>query len=224
MRAIHRHRYCVLFMLLGACATVGMVAGGTDVAESLPPAVTSGALSLEELLASRRSLRQFGDRPLTRQQIGQLCWAAQGITDQDRGFRTAPSAGALYPVELYVVTAAGVEHYRPAGHRLEPHITGDVRPQLRRAALDQNPIGEAPACFVITAVVKRTARKYGPRAERYCFMEAGHVAQNVLLQATALGLGSTPIGAFEDNQVAKVLRLPPDRRALYLLPIGHPRG
>ena len=191
---------------------------------SLPPPVLAGQMSLEEAIAGRRSVRQFTDQPLALGDISQLCWAAQGITDERRGFRASPSAGALFPIELYVVTAEGVDHYRPRGHRLERHLAGDQRRALQQAALGQKAIGEAAACVVITAVVERTARKYGGRAERYCFMEAGHVAQNVLLQATALHLGAVPVGAFEDEKVAAVLGLPKDRRVLYLLPIGYPDG
>jgi SagB-type dehydrogenase family enzyme len=153
-----------------------------------------------------------------------LCWAGQGVTDSQRGFRASPSAGALYPIELYLVTAEGVKHYRPTGHRLGQHLPGDLRQQLQEAALDQECIGRAPGCFVVTAVVERTARKYGRRAERYCFMEAGHVAQNILLQATALNLGGVPVGAFEDKEVASVLKLPKNQRVLYLVPVGHPAG
>ena len=191
---------------------------------SLPPPAFSGHMSLEEALAQRRSVRSFADQTLTREDISQLCWAAQGITDDREGLRTAPSAGALYPVELYVVGAECVEHYRPRGHILERYLDGDIRGALKAAALDQNSVGEAPTCMVITAVVERTARKYGPRAERYCFMEAGHIAQNILLQATALHLAGVPVGAFEDEKVDAVLKLPPGQHALYLIPIGHPKG
>jgi len=189
---------------------------------ALPPPMLKGVLSLEEVLAGRRSARQFSDRPLTPQQIGQLCWAGQGITDLARGYRTAPSAGALYPVSLYVVTASGVDRYDPERHRLVRQLSADVRPALSRAALGQESVRVAPACLAITAVVERTARKYGERAERYCLLEAGHIAQNILLQATSLGLAGVPVGAFDDQQVAAVLRLPAGQHVLYLLPIGWP--
>jgi len=189
---------------------------------ALPPPDTVGGMSLTDALMRRRSVRQFTDVPLERTQLGQLCWAAQGLTDPARGRRTAPSAGVLYPLELYVVTPAGVEHYLPSRHALVPHLSGDVRAALRDAALHQEPLGHASACFVIAAVVERSAVKYGARAERYCFLEAGHVAQNILLQATALDLGALPIGAFDDDRVAAVLKLPPGQRVLYLIPVGHP--
>jgi SagB-type dehydrogenase family enzyme len=212
----------VTFALLGVAAA--SLAPSADQAKpaALPPPHLSGGMPLTEALATRRSTRQFAPTPLTPPQTGQLCWAAQGITDAQHGKRTAPSAGALYPIELFLVTAAGVQHYNPQLHTLEPHLSGDLRPELSRAALSQQTITNAPACFVITAVVERTAVKYGPRAERYCFLEAGHVAQNILLQATALKLGCVPMGAFEDAEVAKVLKLPPDCQPLYLVAVGPP--
>jgi len=195
---------------------------GEDHSKSLPAPVLAGQMSLEEAIAGRRSVRAFTDQPLTLEDLSQLCWAGQGITDPRRGFRASPSAGALYPIELYLVTAQGADHYQPSGHELERHLAGDLRQPLQQAALDQGSIGDAAACVVITAVVERTARKYGDRAERYCFVEAGHVAQNILLQATALHLAGVPVGAFEDEKVAAVLKLPKDHRVLYLLAIGYP--
>jgi SagB-type dehydrogenase family enzyme len=189
----------------------------------LPPAPATGTMPLEQAIAKRRSVRRFTPEPLTLQQIGQLCWAAQGITDSARGFRAAPSAGALYPIELYVLSADGVDHYRPKDHSLERIITGDQRKALQRAGLKQESIGSAPVCFVVTAAVERTARKYGDRAERYCLLEAGHVAQNILLQATALDLAGVPIGASDDHKIAALLRLPDTRVVAYLIPIGHPK-
>lgn len=188
----------------------------------LPTPVLKGKMSIEEAIAKRRSVRHFAATPLTVDEIGQLCWAGQGITDRKRGLRASPSAGATYPIELYVVTTEGIDRYLPAKHQLERCLAGDHRRALQAAALGQDAIMAAPACVVITAAVERTAGKYGNRAERYCFMEAGHVAQNILLQATALKLGGVPMGAFEDAKVAQVLKLPKDHRVLYLLPIGHP--
>ncbi len=188
---------------------------------ALPPLQTVGGMPLVQAIFQRQSVRRFLDRQLEPEQIGQLCWAAQGITDPGRGRRTAPSAGALYPLELYVVSASGVEHYLPAQHALERHLTGDLRRKLSQSALSQESVADSPVCFVIAAVVERSAVKYGERAERYCFLEAGHVAQNILLQATALGLDGVPVGAFEDHQVAAVLKLPAGQRVLYLVPVGY---
>ena len=186
----------------------------------LPAPITKGTMSLEETLSGRRSVRAFSDRRLTSAEIAQLCWAGQGITDRVRGLRTSPSAGALYPIELFVITAGGVDHYQPASHTLRRHAGGDLRPALRRAALDQPVVADAPACLVMAADVAKTARKYGARAERFCLLEAGHVAQNILLQATALRLAGVPVGAFDDDAVARALRLPESLRALYLVPVG----
>ena len=213
---------CGLAVMLGIAGASGVIGAGLVKPTALPPPVQAGQMSLEEAIRRRRSVRQFADKPLTVKQIAQLCWAGQGITDRARGLRASPSAGALYPMELYVVTADGVDHYRPADHALERHLTGDLRRVLQQIGLNQEAIGNAPACVVITAVVERTARKYGQRAERYCFIEAGHVAQNILLQATALRLGGVSIGAFHDAKAAAILKLPRNHRVLYLLPIGHP--
>ncbi len=179
-------------------------------------------MSLEESITKRRSIRGFRPQALNRKQIAQLCWAAQGVTDPKRGFRASPSAGALYPLELYVVTADAVEHYVPNQHALEKHLEGDLRPALQAAALDQPCVGQAPAVFVVTAVVSRTARKYGPRAMRYVLIEVGHASENLLLQATAMGLGAVPVGAMRDEEVTKALSLPAEHVPLYLIPVGVP--
>ncbi len=192
-------------------------------ATALPTPLARGALSLEEALARRRSVRDFAETPLSLGELGQLLWAAQGITSRD-GYRTAPSAGALYPLELYAVTAETVYHYEPEGHRLSVHLPGDRRPELYAAALSQSPVLEAPAVLVITAVYERTERKYGAeRTPRYVHLEAGHAAQNILLQAVALDLGAVPVGAFYDDRVQQALALPADHQPLYLIPAGHPR-
>jgi SagB-type dehydrogenase family enzyme len=189
----------------------------------LPAPAHTSKVSLEEALYRRRSVREFSARPLTEQQIGQLLWAAQGITSSD-GLRTAPSAGALYGLEIYVATSAGFYHYAPEGHQLERRSEEDLRPALRRAALDQESILGAAAVFVIAAVYARIAAKYGKeRGVRYAHLEAGHAAQNLLLQAVALGLGGVSVGAFRDEQVQNVLSLPADQSPLYLIPIGVPR-
>lgn len=189
----------------------------------LPPPASNGPLSLEEALARRRSHRTFTGEPLTMEMLSQLLWAASGVTDRE-GYRTAPSAGALYPLEIYLVTAAAFYHYEPRRHRLVTRIGRDLRHEVSRAALDQEAILEAPAVLVIAAVYERTAAKYGrARAERYVHLEAGHAAQNVLLQAVSLDLGAVPIGAFHDDRLHRVLGLPPNHDPVYLIPIGHPR-
>ena len=190
---------------------------------NLPGPTLDGAMSLEAAIAARRSLREYADQRLIWKEIGQLAWAAQGTTDPVRKFRAAPSAGALYPIELYFVTAGGLYHYLPDGHRMAPLSGDDLRAELQKAALDQEPVGAAPLAIVVAGVEERTAGKYGKRAERYLFIEAGHVGQNIALQAVALGMGCVTIGAFDDDKVAEVLSLPDDHRVLYILPVGHPR-
>jgi SagB-type dehydrogenase family enzyme len=189
----------------------------------LPPPDLVGRITLEQALARRRSVREFAAQALSERELSQLVWAAQGVTHPD-GLRTAPSAGALYPLELYVATAGGFYHYDPREHTLELHSEGDLRTALYRASLQQDCVREAPAVFVVAAVYERTERKYGrQRGPRYVHMDAGHAAENVLLQAIALGLGAVPVAAFYDDQVQKALSLPRERQPLYLIPVGHPR-
>ena len=195
----------------------------TPGAIALPTPQVRGTLTLEEALAQRRSVRAFSDAPLTPAELGQLLWAAQGMTHPS-GLRTAPSAGALYPLEVYAVTGEATYHYQPEGHRVTVHIQGDVRPVLHAAALRQDPVLNAPAVIVIAAVYARTAQKYATdRSPRYVHLEAGHAAQNILLEAVALNLGAVPIGAFEDEKIQQALKLPTDQQPLYLIPVGHPK-
>jgi len=192
-----------------------------EIEVALPAPETRGTVSLEEALAARRSVRAFTTEPLTREELGQLLWAAQGITHEP-GRRTAPSAGALYPIELFVVTPEGMYQYRPAGHRMALRSRGDLRSALAIAALDQECVRQAAVVFVVTGVVARSSIKYGRRAERYVLIEAGHVGQNVALQAVALGLGAMTVGAFDDVKVQRALALPKGHAPIYLLPVGHP--
>lgn len=189
---------------------------------TLPAPQVRGEISVEGAIARRRSKRSFTDEGLTLQEISQLLWAAQGITSE-WGFSAAPSAGALYPLEVYAATADGLYHYVPQEHKVIVESKEDLRLKLWLAGLAQDAIREAPVVFVIAAIYARTAIKYGGRAERYVKLEAGHVAENMHLQAVALGLGSVPIGAFYDDQVQAALSLPSDHEPLYLIPVGHPR-
>jgi SagB-type dehydrogenase family enzyme len=195
----------------------------------LPEPRPSGPVSLEEAIAARRSVRDFAAEPVTLEQAAQLLWAAQGVTDPASGHRSAPSAGALYPLEVYLVAArvdglaAGVYRYVPAGHQLLPAGAAADPAALARAALAQDFIARAPVVLVITAVPERTAAKYGERARRYVDMEAGHAAQNVYLQAAALGLGTVTVGAFDDAAVSEFLGLGAGEEPLYLMPVGRPR-
>jgi|GEM_PF-109855 len=183
------------------------------------------SFSVEKAMRGRRSIRSYSDAPLTLAEVSQLLWAAQGITN-DRGFRTAPSAGALYPLEVYVVAgkvdglAAGIYKYRPREHELWRVDLGDKRRELSEAALGQEPVADGAIDIVFAAVYGRTAVKYGERATRYVHMEIGHAAQNVFLQAGALDLGAAVIGAFFDEEVEKVVQMERDERALYIMPVG----
>jgi SagB-type dehydrogenase family enzyme len=212
----------VLALLWSGCKAVA-TGGSTDAAalSALPAPRTTGPLSVEEAIARRRSVRAFSEEPLTDDELSQLLWAAQGETDS-RGYRAAPSAGALYPLEIYLVTEKGLFHYEPDAHALTPLDNGDLREGVWRAGLEQDSLRDPPAVFVLTAVYERTAVKYGARAERYVHLETGHAAQNLLLQAVALDLGAVPIGAFDDEGVKAALSLPEDHEPLYLIPVGRP--
>lgn len=205
-----------------------MVSAAAERAVSLPAARTSGPSSVEEALARRRSVRDFADEPLSAAQLAQILWAAQGVTLPADGLRTAPSAGALYPLEIYVAVErvrgvpAGVYRYAPSAHRLELVVDRPVRARLSEAALSQAAVADAPAVVAIAAVYARTTRKYGERGRRYVHLEAGHAAQNVYLQATALGLGTVAVGAFDDERVNATLGMDPDEVPLYLMPVGVP--
>ncbi|HID88179.1 MAG TPA: SagB/ThcOx family dehydrogenase [Anaerolineae bacterium] len=190
----------------------------------LPAPRLDGPMSLEAAIAARRSVRAYRPDDLGLEEIGQLLWAAQGITG-DRPFkRAAPSAGGRCPLEFYVCRKDGVWHYLPEGHRLKLHLEGDVRPALVEAAWGQRFLAEAPVVFAVSGVFARTTSRYGDRGRvRYVPMDVGHAAQNLLLQAVALGLGSVPVGAFDDAAVARVLNLPADQEPLYLLPVGWPQ-
>lgn len=186
----------------------------------LPNPRPQGSISLEEAIGNRESVRSYKKQALSLDVISQILWAGQGLRDSaDR--RNVPSAGALYPLELYLVTGEGVFHYIPKGHRMEQHIEGDMRSSLSDAALEQECITQAPATFLLTALFSRIERKYGKeRSPQYIYLEAGHAAQNILLQATVLGLDGVPVGAFYEGQVSEVLKLPEEHYPLYLIPIG----
>lgn len=189
------------------------------------PAV-KGDVSLEEAISRRRSVRSFYSRELDWQEISQLLWAAQGITAAGLGhnLRSAPSAGALYPMELYALTKDGTYHYLPENNSLEVLGNKDLRADLAAAALGQTSVSEAPLDIVICAVYERVTGKYGARGRRYVEIEAGHIAQNIHLQAAALGLGSVPVGAFNDERVQSTLGFKQDESALYIIPVGHAKG
>ena len=190
---------------------------------TLPTPRSPGEKSLEAILALRRSVRDYVTYTLTLAEIGQLFWAAQGMT-ASWGGRTAPSAGATYPLEIYAATPQGCYHYLPRDQKAELIAQGDLREKLWEAGLRQDSIRSAAVVFVIMAIYERTSPRYADRAPRYVHLEAGHAAQNLLLQAVALGLGAVPVGAFDDEKVQAALALPADYKPLYLIPVGRPKS
>jgi SagB-type dehydrogenase family enzyme len=208
-------------LLLVLLSTVFCQKGGGMEEIVLPKPKTSGGMSLEECVAARRSVRSYDTQEIGLEEVGQLCWVAQGITDERRSFRASPSAGATYPLELYLVKSDGLFHYFPEMHKLSKLNGSDLRGSLSQAALGQGFIEDAPLNFVIVAVYERTTRRYGERGKMYVHMEVGHAAQNIHLQAVALGLASVPVGAFYDDQVSKLLSLSEEEVPLYIVPVGY---
>jgi SagB-type dehydrogenase family enzyme len=194
----------------------------------LPEPVRSGVISIEYVINNRRSVRAFTDAQVALKDLAQLLWAAQGITGEDGIKRAAPSAGAKYPMEIFVVAGGvtwlgpGVYRYRPESHDLAIVKKGDFRQALSDAALSQEWIASAPVSIVITGVYERTMEKYGERGTRYVHIEAGAVAENIYLQAVALKLGTTYVGAFSDEDVQAVLGTN-EVAPLGILPVGAPQ-
>jgi SagB-type dehydrogenase family enzyme len=229
-----RRSFVLALALVLAGGTVFGCDGSEDPSDSRPeessgetvpatPPATRPDGDLLDVIAARRSVRQFEATPVSDADIALMLWAAQGVTDESRGFRAAPSAGALYPLELYVADADGLARYLPDTEELEQIDDGDARRALAAASLAQGFVATAPIVFVMTGVVERTAGKYGERAERYVHMEAGHAAQNLLLVATQLGLGGCSVGAFVDDAVRRVIGVDEDETPLYVIPVGVPR-
>jgi len=202
----------------------------------LPSPRLKGKVSLEETILRRRAVRRYRREPLNLSQLSQILWSAQGITGT-REFRAAPSAGATYPLEIFVFVGkqgviareakpapeelqAGIYHYEADSHFLSLHKPADLRPDLARATLDQEFIIDAPVDIVICAIYHRTSYRYGRRGERYVHMEVGHVGENIHLQAVALGLATVEIGAFDDEEVWKVLGVEEQIKPLYIMPLG----
>ena len=204
---------------------MGKTSGAQVIELPMPNRVSSS--SLEKTLSKRRSIRRYTEKPVALEHIAQLLWAAQGITNP-RGNRTSPSAGALYPLEVYAIVgnsediAAGIYHYRPSKHQLEMVLSGDHRGELCKAGLSQSAICNAPLSIAMTGVFERTTGKYGKRGIQYVFMEVGHAAQNVLLQAVSINLGAVPIGAFDNKAVSRTLNLPESETPLYIICLGYP--
>jgi SagB-type dehydrogenase family enzyme len=206
----------------------------------LPPPELSSNVSLEETILRRRAVRRYRAEPLTLSQLGQILWSAQGTT-RETMFRAAPSAGATYPLEIFVfigkhgVTAsgvpmapgqtteelqAGIYHYEADSHSLSLHKPGDFRPDLARAALEQEFIIEAPVDIAICALYHRTVSRYGRRGKRYVHIEVGHAGENIHLQAVALGLATVEVSAFRDEEVREALEVEEQIKPLYIMPVG----
>jgi SagB-type dehydrogenase family enzyme len=179
-------------------------------------------MPVNTVIKQRRSVRNFAaNKELMQDQIIQLLWAAQGITAQNNKFRAVPSAGALYPLELYVVKKEGVWHYEPSTNNIRLIVSGSLQKELAHAALNQKAVRDAAVVFVITGIYSRTTRKYGERGTSYVYMEAGAAMENMLLEAVNLGLGAVPIGAFHDQQVQQLLQLPKNQKPLLLISVGY---
>jgi SagB-type dehydrogenase family enzyme len=221
------HIWWTFVMVLGMTLLYLSAAPGATTIK-LPPPLKTGGMPLAEALQVRRTVRRFASRPLDLAQVSQLLWGADGLTDP-RGLRTSPSAGATYPLDLYLVVgergvkdlAAGVYRYLVADHALTPVAPGDVRAAVARASLHQNWMAEAPVMVVITGEYRRCTARYGERGIRYTHMEAGNVSQNLFLAAEAQGLGAGIVGAFEDKALAQAVKLPRAHEPLLVLPVGY---
>ncbi len=219
-------------LLVGFVVMAGLlfsaVSGPAAEVVKLPPPAYQGRMSVAEALKKRRTVRQFSNMELDLAQVSQLLWGTDGITDS-RGRRTAPSAGATYPLEFYLVVgergvsglAPGLYHYRPDSHALELLQKGDLRTQVSRTCLNQNWMTEAPVMVVFAAEYRRCMARYGERGIRYTHMEVGLTGENLFLQAEALDLACGIVGAFEDRALKEVLHLPQQHEPLLVMPVGY---
>jgi len=215
---------------LGFFLGMGLLALNTAEASiSLPKPSFGGKVSVEKAIKGRRTVRDFKEKGLSLMHLSQLLWAGQGITDSLEKKRAAPSAGALYPLDIYILIGessvekieAGIYRYLPNEHSLLPIATGDRRRDMALASLSQMWMSRAPAMLIITSEYQRIKGKYGERGIRYALMEVGHVGQNLFLQAEALGLGTGIVGAFDDSQVSKIASLPTQHEPLLIIPVGY---
>ncbi|MBU4343535.1 MAG: SagB/ThcOx family dehydrogenase [Candidatus Omnitrophica bacterium] len=207
----------ILFLVLSLSA---ISYAEEDMMIKLPEPRLKGEVSLEETIEKRRSERSLSGKDLTLEQISQLLWSCQGLTN-DRGFRAAPSAGAIYPLEIYLLSKDGLFQYLPASHSIKRIKNKDLRGELCDACLGQPFVRSAAIDIVMCAEFERTTGRYGKRGENYVYIEIGHAAQNVHLQAVAEGLGSVPVGAFSKDGVAKVLGLSEKLVPVYVIPVGY---
>ncbi len=233
-----------LFIVGAVCLVYSQTKEGSNSNRSentiqLPEPDLSGKITVEKALRERRSVRDYSTEALSLAELSQLLWAAQGITKAIEeppsywrgekwmgGLRTAPSAGGTYPIELYIAIGnvtnvpQGLYKYDPLIHAIEKILDGDQRKNISEAALNQGSIQKGAAVLAICANVKRTAFKYGERADMYVKIEVGAVGQNICLQSVALNLGTVFIGAFHDEKVKAALHLPVDEIPLGIMPVG----
>jgi len=221
-------RLIILAIVLACFATLCL---GRSRSRSTPKMVIQltdpnlkGTVSLEEALAKRRSIRQFNSEPVKRSQISQLAWAGQGITEPQRGLRTAPSAGAIYPIELLFATQDGLFVYRPSDHSLLQNGDQDIRNMLAGATSMAESVAGAGCDIIVAGAVRKLTSQYKEKARTFLHMEAGHIAQNIQLQAVCLGLGSVTVGGFDSKEVRKVCKLSRYLEPLYIICVGHPAG
>ncbi|MBW2604578.1 MAG: SagB/ThcOx family dehydrogenase [Deltaproteobacteria bacterium] len=227
--------YLMAFFLMAFFSIKKAMAGkidgttGREHKMNLPRPITKGKISVEQAVKHRRTIRSYLSKPLSLEQLSQIFWAAQGITE-DKGYkRSAPSAGALYPMDIYAVVGengvkglkAGIYHYDPRKHAALLITEGDFRKDVAKTALSQMWMARAPLNLVITSEYRRITSKYGSRGERYAMIEAGHVGQNIFLQAQALGLRAGIVGAFHDNDVIRVMKIKRSHEPLLILPVGY---
>ncbi|MHC4166061.1 MAG: DJ-1/PfpI family protein [Planctomycetota bacterium] len=221
-------RLAIPVIILACIATLGL---GQRRARTLSEKIIqltdpnlTGKLSFEQALVRRRSVREFSTEPLTRSEIGQLAWAGQGVTDAQRGLRTAPSAESLYPMELFIATSEGLFNYRPTEHSLQQTMEQDIRGELARATLTPDPVAGAACSIIIAGSSRRITNRVGSKSRIFVAMEAGHIAQNIQLQAVCMGLGSVPIGGLDPTAVRKICRISRELEPLYVICVGHPAG
>lgn len=209
----------IFFAVICLC---GVSVFAADETIRLPEPKLNGSFSLEQVIAARRSVREFTDEQLKIVQLGQLCFAGQGITDKGKKLRAAPSAGSIYPMQIHAVLPDGLYLYDPAAHCLVKKLSTDIRPMLYTASFRQQVIQKAPCTFIISGSTRKIEAKYRGKGRQFITLEAGHIAQNILLQTVAEGLGSVPLGIFDSKAVARICNFTEDYEPLYLIPVGTP--
>ncbi len=228
MRANNRVAALTLILYFVTAASFPKGIRAKEEVVNLPDHDRTGSVTLERALSERRSVRDFQDTPIDIETVSQLCWATQGISEESRQLRTAPSAGGQYGLDTYIAVGnvngldAGLYRYAPGGHELVLQEHGDIRLSIAEAALGQQWIADAPVVFLIVGVPERLAYPYRDRAERYTLLEAGHAAQNLALQAVARALATTVVGAFSDSELRELLGVPERHVPLYVIPVGSP--